>query len=162
MTFRAFHPMHDDQGSLWPELDWRWISATTLARYQGCSHWTVYQRTLAGWYGPLNATTMRKRGVLGGKTCRIYEYCPAALWRAKRWGRYTDPSFNPQAVARRIYECDPAVTAERNTIRQPGELSPEITQLLASQAGALMQALATIRTLSPNLIPAAEPIAFQR
>jgi hypothetical protein len=141
--------MHDDTGHLWPELDWRWISSSTLARYEGCSVQLIHTRTIKGYYGPTGSTLVRWRPVPGGQSVKIREYLPAAIWRAQRRGRYADPSFDPRQVTARIFECDPDKTAARiaESSRTPVALSPDLQQILAQLSSANLTAMAAIKSL---------------
>ena len=149
MTAKPLFPVHDETGHLWPELDWRWISSSTLAQYEGCSPQLIHLRTIKNFYGPTGTTLMRWRPIPGGKSARVREYLPAAIWRTMRRGRFADPSFDPKEVRTRLYECDPAITAARvaETNRAPVALSPELQQILAQLSAANLSAMSALRSL---------------
>ena len=97
-----FNPMHDASGVLYPELDFRWVSAAVVAVYLGVSMWSVYGRATSGEFGKIQldgANGVRKYTPPRSKKPRL-EFRPGIVWMQRRLGRYADARFDWRQLER--------------------------------------------------------------
>nr|MBA3686290.1 hypothetical protein [Planctomycetota bacterium] len=104
MSRTTLHPYHDAHGELYPELDWRWVTAAVMIQYCACCHATLTKRANDGAFGRGEADGVRfVRGRAGQTRGRgHWEYRPGMIWQRRRLGRYGDAAFDWQKLHHRF------------------------------------------------------------
>lgn len=99
----TLHPYHDRAGTLYPELDFRWVSLAVAAVYLGCHRDTVANRIGGGELGKITDPNSGVRRYMppGARRGRV-EIRPGVVWMARKLGRYADPRFDWRQLEPRV------------------------------------------------------------
>jgi hypothetical protein len=137
----SLHPYHDRAGTLYPELDFRWVSLAVAGVYLGCHRDTVSNRISGGELGKLNDPTSGVRRYLPPQAQRgRIEIRPGVVWMQRKLGRYADPRFDWRQLEGRVSLLHSPMAALADLPPAPPMPVPDPLSDLGRVVAALIQA----------------------